>query len=370
VLEESAVRALATRRAVPAVVSFYLDVDGRRYPRPSDYAPRIEHLFRLVRRAAEHHEPHVATVLEADLARIADWLGRDLDRSTTRGVAAFSASAQGFFEVFELSLPVRDQAVVGAGPDVAQLVAILAASQPALLVAVDRQRSRMLRVLFDEVEELEAPIDEIPRQVDTDVELGSFEHRHEEFTRKHLRRVARAVVEELRHHPAEHLVLSGSRETVAQLEAYLPQHTLVLLSGRIDLPTSRRQADLARATNELVQQTHRRRQLGLAKELRDRAIQGAAAVTGLTATLDALSDQRIETLAVDAGFEAQGGRCRDCDALVALGERCSRCGGTVVPVENVVDAAITEAFTHHVGFELCERDDLADLGHIGAFERR
>lgn len=227
----------------------------------------------------------------------------------------------------------------------------------------------MLRVLFDEVEELEAPIDDIPRQVDTDVELGSFEHRHEEFTRKHIRRVARAVVEELRHHPAEHLVLSGSRETVAQLEAYLPQHTLVLLSGRIDLPTSSRRSDLARATNELVQETHRRRQLGLAKELRDRANQGAA-VTGLTATLDALSAQRVEMLVVDVGFEAQGGRCGDCDALVAHGERCSRCGGTVVPIENVVDAAITEAFTHHVEFEPCERDDLADLGHIGAFERR
>ena len=201
---------------------------------------------------------------------------------------------------------MRDQAVVGAGPDVAQLVGILAASRPVLLVAVDRQRSRMLRVLFDEVEELEAPIDDIPRQVDTDVELGSFEHRHEEFTRKHIRRVARAVVEELRHHPAEHLVLSGSRETVAQLEAYLPQHTLVLLSGRIDLPTSSRRSDLARATNELVQETHRRRQLGLAKELRDRANQGAAAVTGLTATLDALSAQRVEMLVVDVGFEAQG----------------------------------------------------------------
>jgi hypothetical protein len=39
-------------------------------------------------------------------------------------------------------------------------------------------------------------------------------------------------------------------------------------------------------------------------------------------------------------------------------------------MENVVDAAITEAFTHHVALEFCEEADLAGLGHIGAFERR
>lgn len=369
VLKESEVRALAIRQGAPVVTSFYLDVDGRRYPRPSDYAPRVDHLLRLARRGAGPYGKDVVKDVEADLAHIAAWLESRLDRTTTRGVAAFSAHAQGIFEAFDLPVPVRDQVVVGPGPDVAQLCAILSASQPALVVAVDRQHSRLLRLDGGDAKELEAPTDEIGRQVDTDVEIGSFEHHHEELARRHQRRVARFVVEELERRPAKHVVLSGSPETVDQVVAYLPERVTQLVSGRIPLPISSRLAELAQAADDVISQTVRRHQIALAAELHDRAAEGASAVIGLAATLDALGAERVVTLVVEDGFSARGGRCGDCGQLVADGEWCPRCGASALAVENVVDAAITDAFSHHVTLEVCEEGVLAGLGHIGAFER-
>jgi len=366
---ESALLQLAGWRG-KAVTSLYLDVDGRSYPRPSDYEPHVEHLFRLARKRAEPLGKSVVEALEADLARISGWLEAGLDRKSTRGIAVFSCAAEGLFETFSLPLVIRDQVAVASTPDIAQLAAALAASEQALVVAIDNQRSRLLRLELGEVEEREAPIDQIERRVDTDVELGSFEHRHEELAAEHYRRVARAVAQELEERPAKHLVLSGTQEAVSRLEGYLSQRALAIVSGRIRLPLRSLPAELAHAAREVVREAEHRRKVVLIQELRERVGQRAGAVAGLAATLESLGARRVRTLVVEDGFEAEGGRCAECGQLLAKRAACPRCGSATLGVSDVVGAAISEALAYLVELEFCEAGELVDLGHIGALERR
>lgn len=368
VLTASEIRALAAWRGAPTVVSLYLDVDGRRYPRPSDYAPNLDHLFRVARETADPHGGQAGTSLEIDLVCIADWLAQGLDRSSARGVAAFSAGADGMFEAFTLPVPVRDQVVVAPTPDVAQLIAALAVTAPFLVVALDQQRSQLLRVGPGGCEEVAAPIDDVERQVDTDVELGSFEHRHEEHARQHVRRVAAAVVTELDRQPAEDLVLSGTHEILAHLESELPRRTGALLAGRINLPPGSPLADLETAARAVVEQARGDRQRAVATAVRERAEQGVGAVIGLAATLPALNAGEVETLVVDAGFASPGGHCDNCEALLDGGGPCLTCGAEVRRVANVVDEAVTRAFVHHVAVEFCPEGELGSEG-IGALTR-
>ena len=369
VLTESAVRELVQRWISPVVTSFYLDVDGSRYPRPSDYAPHVERLFRLARGSTVAESSGSADAIEADLTRIAGWLERELDRGTTRGVAAFSCEALGLFEVFGLPTPVRDQVVVGPGPDVAQLCAVLYAGEQVLAVAVDRQRCRMLRIESGEIEEREAPIDTIERQVDTDVEVGSFERRHEELARQHYRHVASAVGTELAKRPATSVVLFGPEDSVSRLEGYLPEQALALVRGKLRLPVATERTECATAANEVVRAAKVQRQRELVADLCERAAEGASAVTGLGPALEALGTGRVGTLVVEDGYGSPGGRCSDCGQLMPDGVPCTRCGSATTVVENVVDAAVTEAFTHHVQIEFCDASDLDGLGHIGAMDR-
>jgi peptide chain release factor subunit 1 len=369
VLTESAVRDLAQRWISPVVTSFYLDVDGSRYPRPSDYAPHVERLFRLARGSAVAEGGDAVDAIEADLSRIAGWLERDLERGSTRGVAAFSCGALGLFEVFALPTSVRDQVVVGPGPDVAQLCAVLYAGEQILAVAVDRQRCRMLRLEHGEIEEREAPIDAIERQVDTDVEVGSFERRHEELARQHYRHVASAVGAELERRPATSVVLFGPEDSVSRLEGYLPEHAMALVRGKLRLPVASERVECARAASEVVRGAKVQRQRELIVELRERSAESAAAVTGLGPALEALGTGRVGTLLVEDGYGSPGGRCPACGQLVPDSVPCTRCGATPIGVENVVDAAVTEAFTHRVEIEFCDASDLAGLGHIGAMDR-
>jgi peptide chain release factor subunit 1 len=358
---------LAEWRGEPVVISFYLDVDGRRYPRPSDYAPHVNALFRAARERALQRGDEAAKRVEEDLNRIADWLAADLDRHVTRGLAAFAGD--GHFQAFRLPVAVRDQVAIGARPEITQLCEVLATSGPILVVAVDTQASRMLRVDLDGVHEVPAPVDPVERQADIDVELGSFEHRHEELRRQHIRRVARGVVAEIDQRQVEHVVLSGNHDTLAELTSHLGKQATALVTGWMTLSPSAPERELVSSAEHLVQLERAGHQRAVAEELQGRASEGKSAVAGLAPTLDLLGAAMAQAVIVEEGLEVPGGRCSQCGQLVGEGSTCLRCGARVLLVENVVAEAISDAFLGHVTLEFCEPGQLSDVGHIGAFER-
>ncbi len=368
-LHESQVRELARRRGHPVVTTFYLDVDGRRYPRASDLTPRVDALFRQARDQARRFGKHVEAAVGSDLEQIGGWIHGGHDRHQTRGLAVFCCTATGLFETLSLPVAMHDQVTLGAGPDVAQLCALLAAPEPVLAVVVDREKSAMLWTESGEVQVLEGPSDPTPRRVDTDLEIGSFDRHAAELAVQHYRGVAHWVNEELQGRPAKHLVLSGPEAAVNQLQHELPRAVKDLIGGTLALPISTREADVASAALDVARSVQRREQAALVRDLRGRAEQDASAVTGLAATLEALSAGTAKTLLVEEGFAAPGAYCPECGELLARGIRCPRCRAAPIAVDNVVDAAVTEAFTHHVDLEFCPPGDLADVGRIGALQR-
>ncbi len=344
----------------------FIDVDGRRYPRPSDYVPNVERLFRLARDEASRFGRRGEAAVASDLGRIAGWLAGGIDRTRTRGVAFYSASGDDLFWAITLPVSLADQVVVDVVPDVAQLVAAESTVEPALVVALDAERSRLVRVEPGQVCEVDGPQDDGERQVDTDVELGSFSRRHEEAVRRHFRHVAASVATELEARPTEHLVLDGAPATVATFEGQLPQRARALVAGHLSLPVATPPGELARAATAVVGEAARRRRAEVVEALRTRVAEGADAVAGLERTLAGLGADRLALVAFEAGFGAPGGRCEACGELaVTTAGPCPRCGEPLAPVANVVDAAVTEAFAHRVALEVYERGALADLGHIG-----
>src|SRR6266508_4611191 len=93
------------------ITSVYLTVDGRRYPRKSDYEVRLDDLLRRGRAQAEGEElskEALRSVL-GDLESIDSFVRDEFERGDTRGLALFSANAAGLWEEVRLSRPVRDR---------------------------------------------------------------------------------------------------------------------------------------------------------------------------------------------------------------------------------------------------------------------
>lgn len=370
-LSFSVIRDLAAWWGHPVVTTVYLDVDGRRFPRRSDLKPQIALLSRVARDQAVPFGTAAVAAVEADLGHVHRWLADPIDRTALRGVALFSCDQDGLLRVIGLSTPVREQVAVGPTPALGQLCEALGRRARALVALVDRRELRLVRLVQGRVDEHAGPVDEPPRQVDTDVELGSFERLHEEATRRHLRRAADAVVDELTRWPAEHLVLGGPVEAVTALEQALASTVAALVVGRITLPVRSAPAEVALAAWDVIEAFDEKRRSALVDDLRQRVERGMGGVAGAAATLDALGERRVATLIVTRGFAAPGSRCRRCGWLVAgVGTvPCPECGTPTDPLADVVEAAIASALGQDADVQPCEGAELEALGSLGAIER-
>ncbi|HLF40815.1 MAG TPA: hypothetical protein VI854_04990, partial [Acidimicrobiia bacterium] len=218
-LNRNSVRELGAMSGEPVVVSFYLDVDGRRRPRWTDVDEAVGQLVRRARERAARLG--VEQAVERDLEAIQARLEGGLDRSAVRGLALFSCAGRGFLREIRVRRSVRDQVTVGRSPRVAQLEEALEADVPFVVMLADGQRCRIFLVRLGEVQEVGGPYDERERAVDVDRELGGFDHYQEEALRHHLRRCALSLLHRVEQLPAPHVVLAGTETVTAGLERYL-----------------------------------------------------------------------------------------------------------------------------------------------------
>lgn len=363
---EEAVRALAAFKGKDApVVSVYLEVDGRRFPRRQDYEQALERLLRPART-----DPH-PSVLD-DLARIEAFVRAGVDRSRTRGLAMFACSAHDFWEVRELSVPVHNQLVVNHTPHVRQLEALLHTNERFGVLVVDRQRGRMFVFEQGELIEHTERLDLLPRHDD---DRGDWDRDHvrdhsDAQAHAHLRRAARLAFAVYQERAFDHLILVSPAELAPEVERDLHAYLRERIAARLTLPTSASVAEIAKAAMQVDAAVEREREAALVARLLDRRGAGNGGIVGLEPVLAALGQRRVEALLVSDGFVAPGWRCRTCDHVAGLGPGCPTCGGAMTQVDDVVEEAVEVALGQAGRVVTCiDNADLDVHGRIGALLR-
>lgn len=368
-ITEQAVRELAgfKGRSAP-VTSCYLDVDGRRYPRRQDYE---QELARMLREAKERANGS-ASLIAADLRRIEDHVKSGFDRSRVRGLALFSCSADDFWEVVALPVPVHNQVVVNHTPHVRQLEGVLAEYERVAVLLADRQRARILVFELGELVERTELFDALPRHDD---DGGDWDKDHvkghaDEMAHKHLRRAAQATFELWQDKGFDQLIVGAHDEIERELERELHSYLQERIAGRIRIPVTSPDDDIRKAVEPIVDEIELAREARVVQRMRDAFGAGNGGVAGLKPTLAALVERRVDTLLVSEGYVAEGWRCRSCDWLGAVGRRCPVCDSEMTHVDDIVEEAIEEALHQSCRVEICRASaDLDVVGRIGALLR-
>jgi peptide chain release factor subunit 1 len=365
------VRALAARRAAPVVTSVFVDVDGRSRPVADEYRTAFSRLAENLRhRVGMLGDQRTARAVDADVDRMRAWLGQDLDRSATRGVALFSASEDDWFAAVELPRPVHDDAGIGPAPRVAQLLAVLDEYEPAVAVLADRRRLRVLLVELGELTEIAGLLDREDRAVDTTVELGGFQRHTDARARAHLERAARLVEHAIADRPGARLVMAGPDEAITGVEDHLRPETRRRIVGRAGLSAAAGTSEIRDAIARAARDAERRHETDLVEQLRQAAARSdRRGVVGLEATLAALADQRVDTLVVSEGGRAPGAFCPACGRSSAAVGRCPSCGAATTEVDDVVEVAIGQALAQGATVEFARGTGLDRDGGIGALTR-
>ncbi len=360
-LTQDAVRELAAFNAGDApVVSLYLDVDGRRYPRTHDYEVQLAHLVREANGSA-----HGATTAE-DLHRIESYVKAGVDRSRTRGLAIFSSAGAGLWRVIPLPVPVRNQITVNQSPQLRQLEALLDEHHRFAVLLADRQRTRLFVFELGELVDKSEQLEQLPRHEDEGgVERDHVRDHVAAHAHQHLRHAAQLAFAVHQQQPVDHLILCAPDEVRAELERELHSYLRDRIAARLTLPTSARDEDIRQAALGVELQLRTERHAALVARLR--SPQGVA---GLADVLAALAGKRVETLLVSEDYVAEGWACPSCGACATVGRTCRQCGAQMDSTDDVVEAAIDRAVLQNCRVVVVSGNaDLDVMGRIGALLR-
>ena len=120
----------------------------------------------------------------------------------------------------------------------------------------------------------------------------------------------------------------------------------------------------------LLQDVNAEREAKLVERMITLAAQGANAVTGLDDVLQAISDQRVETLIISDGYRVPGYRQDTSGFLVANLARSPLAEAELTEVADIIETAVAQTVSLGGHVEVISDDpDLEDVGRIGAILR-
>lgn len=172
-----------------------------------------------------------------------------------RSLAIFSCTPAGFFQVRHLPGNVRAQIWIDRWLQLDPLVSALAECPPALLVAVDKERVRVFRLVLDEIEELADIAGEpIKRQAQGGWAQSRFQRHEDLHAEWNVRRTVRWILQ-LRPGLFTHIALAGPVEARASFINQLPtrlQGAVIQLSAPLYLESARLARHLRGAYRQAV----------------------------------------------------------------------------------------------------------------------
>jgi peptide chain release factor subunit 1 len=358
------------------VVSLYLDVDGRRFPKRADYLARAEHLARRGHEAAQamKDREHARSV-HRDAKRMSDFVNEEFDRKGgVRGLALFACGETGLWEELRLPARVSERIVIGGRPYLLPLEAIVERSEALCVALVDREKARLFVSALDRIEEVSDVLDDVPGWHDQGGWSQSRFQRHiKEHVQRHFKHVAEVLLGLLRRRRYQRLVLAGPDEVLAELERELHDYVRRTIAARISLPVVSSPGEVLETIRELEEEFERAREDQAVRRLSaEIEANTGRAVAGMEQTIAALEEGRVDTLLVGANLEAAGVRCPSCGHVAFRGRACPACGAAMEETADLVEEAVESALRQRCRVEVLPQgpaDDLAPMGGIGALLR-
>jgi peptide chain release factor subunit 1 len=352
------------------ITSLYLTVDGRRFPRKSDYEVRLDELLRRARAQARALDGDDARSVDRDLEAVSEFVRSDFDRGETRGIAAFSSNAAGLWEIVLVPRPVRDRVVVAPHADLLPLETVLETYRPSCAALVDFEKARLFVVDLGRIEEVSDVWDDVPNRHDQGGWAQMRMQRHvDDHRSKHVKRVASRLFALWRRRPFEQLVLAGPAEALRELESSLHDYLRRRVRARLALPITAPVSDVLDRVLEVEEAVERERERAAIERVTRATATNDLGMSGLDRTLEALAAGRVAELVVSIDLSHPGAVCRSCGRLATTGRACPSCGARMHEVPDVVEAAVAAALRSGARVETVLDGGLDELGGIGALLR-
>jgi peptide chain release factor subunit 1 len=365
-LTESDLRELLDFSTPNMVLSLYLNTDPAE-DNVDAYALRLRNLLKVV------NLPQDVDAVERYFTTDYHWSGR--------GAVVFSSVADNFFRAYPLPVKFRNLVHVGERPLVKPLKDLMESYGGYGVIVVDKQGARLFHFNLGELSEQEGVLGETVKHVKRGGAsslpgrrggiAGRTDHM-EETIERNMRDAAEFAVHFFEENHIRRVLIGGTDDNVAMLRSMLPKAWQSLVMGAFPMSMTATHTEVQAKAMQISQEAELRRTQRLLDNLITTAAKGNGAVIGLELTLEAVNENKVQTLVVEEGYRSGGSACQGYGHLtIKDGEICAVCGTPLISAGiDVVDLAVNSVMRHRGDVEVIPSSATLDkAGHMGAVLR-
>lgn len=356
------------------VTSLYLDVDPARNPK-EEYLINVKSLIREGRDKLEEDRlsrEGYQSVLE-DFEKISAYVS-SIKGHDFKGLALFSSSKNGFFQVYQLDEPVRDRIIVDHVPYTKPLLAQLQKKKRYIALLLKKDKLRAFEVYGNRIKE------------ELDLFTGSnyssrsnayifinekkIQNRKETELNKFLREASDEVLHLLMRSEADYIVLGGDEKVRQFFHTNMHPYLKERFAGFINVPFDAKERDVLEAVKAVSAERLRKLDRELVARIHEELSRNGFACKGLKRVLEALSMAAVSVLVVEEGYSCPGYIDRANGLLYTDEDKPASGADNMLPLSDVVNEAVDEAIHQGADVRIIRDASLMEgLDHIAALLR-
>jgi peptide subunit release factor 1 (eRF1) len=311
-------------------------------------------------------------LIEDDFRRIQEYV-ESVSESSFRGVAVFASAADGLWEVFPLSLPVRDLFVLDYSPHPEPLLHALQAYKKVCTVLVERGRARIFDIFMGDIKEENDMDSDVPKTRDmgeNSLNARQVERHIGEHVRTYLAKLADRLLIQFHQKGFDWLLIGGHPEFLPEVEGALHPSLRGMVKRTFRMGLNAGIRDVFEKSLEIMEEVKKEEDRSLVSRLENALSPDDLGVTGPDETLASLYEGAVRTLVIEERFSQEGACCPECQFMALQAGRCPMCRSPMIRVPDVVEEAVATALDRDSEVVYVGEDaGMKALGGIGALLR-
>jgi len=317
--------------------------------------------------------------LKDDVTAIERYFDHEYDWSG-RSIAVFSCASENFFRAYPLFVPVRSRLRVDTRPHVKPLADLLDSYGGYGVVIIDKQGARVFSFHLGKLREQEGILGQSVRRTKhgggsqaagrRGGEAGQTYHT-EEITERNMKESADFAAQFFAENQVRRVLIGGTDDNIAQFRDQLPKSWQSLIVGTFPISMTASHSEVMSRAFEIGKKAEHKRESRVLEAVITGAAKGRGAVTGLSETLQAVHEGRVQTLLIAKGYRPSGYRCLSCAYVTGQElETCPICSGNFEYIPDTAELAVRRILREGGEVEvLHDNSILAQNGYIGAVLR-
>ncbi len=293
-----------------------------------------------------------------------------------KALAIISSTPSDIWEVYHLSVPLKNHVVIDKTPYLKPFAGILEQYHHYVVALVDREHARLFGIHLGEIAEYaEHFTPDIPGKHKKAGWYGLDENRFKRHIEAHIHFHLKDMVKHLeeiwKKGEGNHLIVGGSEESILLFSKMLPQPITAKTAGTFTADMHAGNDEILEKSMHIIKNAGNTIEERLIDELITRSSKNGSAAMGLDNVLSQMQSGNIHHLIYMEGLNASGFKCSSCNFLTVQDlKTCPYCSASLEKIEHLIDFAIQKAIDQGAGISaITVSEKLKSAGSIGALLR-